>query len=38
MIRVLLAGDQARIADETKLKILSQQGAELMLLDLPAQR
>lgn len=34
----LSAGDQARIADETKLKILSQQGAELMLLDLPAQR
>jgi quercetin 2,3-dioxygenase len=33
----LAAGDQARIADETKLKIQTQDGAELMLLDLPAE-
>jgi redox-sensitive bicupin YhaK (pirin superfamily) len=33
----LSAGDQARIADETKLKVQSQKGADLMLLDLPAK-
>lgn len=32
----LSAGDQARIADEPELKIQTQQGSELMLLDLPA--
>jgi redox-sensitive bicupin YhaK (pirin superfamily) len=33
----LSAGDQARIADERELKIHTEKGAELMLLDLPAQ-
>lgn len=33
----LALGDQARIADEPELKIQAQQGAESMLLDLPAQ-
>jgi quercetin 2,3-dioxygenase len=32
----LAAGDQAKIADEPELKIRTQLGAELMLLDLPA--
>jgi quercetin 2,3-dioxygenase len=33
----LAPGDQAKIADEPELKIQTQQGAELMLLDLPAE-
>jgi len=33
----LAAGDQARIAGESQLKIQTQQGGELMLLDLPAK-
>lgn len=32
----LVAGDQARISDETELKIQAQQDSELILLDLPA--
>jgi redox-sensitive bicupin YhaK (pirin superfamily) len=32
----LSAGDQARIADEPQLRIQTEEGAELMLLDLPA--
>jgi quercetin 2,3-dioxygenase len=33
----LNAGDQARIADETELKLKADRDAELMLLDLPAE-
>ena len=32
----LAAGDQARIADEPELRVHATQGAELILLDLPA--
>jgi redox-sensitive bicupin YhaK (pirin superfamily) len=34
----LVAGDQARIADETELKIQAKQDSELILLDVPDVR